>query len=268
MKIGIYALGLIGGSILKALRDEELFVVTRNQETLKALGDYNLNASTGADILKDCEVVFVCTPMRNTLEALKLLDNVVRPETIVADVSSLKEFVMKDVHPYKFIGSHPMAGTENSGFDSSFAELFRGAKWVICPSSNVNDSDVEKFTNLIKKTGASPVFMDAAKHDCAAALISHMPMLLSQALMDCTKGNSDALTLAASGFRDMTRLSLSNIDMASDMLRMNQGYILEALDALKSSVEGLISEGYEQKVKLISERRKALYDEKGKNIYN
>ena len=126
MNIGIISLGLIGGSILKALAgfDYAIYAVTRNKQTIEAAKKYTNNISDNINTLSDCDVVFIASPINKTIEMLDKLENIVKPECIVLDCASVKEFVMQKKRPYKFIGSHPMAGTENNGFDASFKELF------------------------------------------------------------------------------------------------------------------------------------------------
>jgi len=250
MKIGILALGLIGGSLYKALEGKgyELVPCSRSVEF----------ASSDINVLKDCEVVFVCTPMNKTMETLDRLENVVDENCIVLDVCSLKSFVMEKKRPYKFIGSHPMAGTENSGFEASFKELFEGAVWVLTEHN-------EKVEKIIKDVGARVVVAPAKEHDEAVALISHMPMLVSQALFDSIKDNELAKTLASSGFRDMTRLAMTNEEMASDMVYMNAQNIENALNKLYSSIKNLKTNNYDEKIKFIAQKRKKMYDGNGKN---
>ena len=115
-KIGIIGLGLIGGSILKALSKQafELFVVSKSLETIGKAKEYSKNVSNSLEILKNCEIVFVCTPMNKTLGILDELEIVLDSKTIVSDVCSLKQFVCTKKRPYQFIPSHPMAGTEFS----------------------------------------------------------------------------------------------------------------------------------------------------------
>ncbi len=268
MNIGIYSLGLIGGSLLKALSDEKLFAVSQNSDTLHSIDKMGITCSSDISILSNCDIVFVCSSMEHTPSVLKELDSVLLPDTIVADVCSLKSFVMKDVHPYKFIGTHPMAGTEKSGFNASFPQLFQGAKWVITPSDNVSSEDVELLVSIIEKTGAKPIFMSPQEHDESAALISHMPLIVAQGLMKSVLGNVSALNLAASGFRDMTRLAMSNTSMASDMLKYNRENILNSLNLLRNSIDELLSADYEEQIQDLSNARASLYDSDGKNSYN
>lgn len=269
MKIGIIGLGLIGGSILKSLanKDYELYAVTRNQSTISAAKEYCKEISSSYEILKDCEIIFVAVPMSNVLETLDKIEGIVSQNTIVTDVSSLKSFVMNKKYSYNFIGSHPMAGTENVGFEHSFAELFDGAKWVLTPHKETSKEIINKLENIILQTGANIVYADAVEHDKAVAKISHMPMLLAQALYKSVENDSLALTLAASGFRDMTRLAMSNIDMACDMVELNKENIEMALNIVNNSVLDL-KEDYRVKIAQIRENRSKMYDKNGKNIYS
>ena len=264
MKIGIYSLGLIGGSLLKVLFNKgyELYAVTRNQQTIEAAKTYTNNVSSDINTLKQCEVVFVCSPMSKTMAVLDELEGVVSSNTIVADVCSLKEFVMKKPRPYVFIGSHPMAGTENSGFNASFEELFVDAKWVLTPSEKVSQTDIEKLVNIIETTGAKTLIATPV------ALISHMPMLVAQALVKTAMPDSLAVKLASSGFRDTTRLALSNIDMATDMIELNNDNIKEALNALVNNADVLLNSDYQDSIKYIKDFRSAMYNSNGKNISN
>ena len=205
MKIGIIGLGLIGGSLFKDLRKNyDVIAVSKSQNGENIYKTY--------DVLKDRDLVFVCTPMNKTLSVLDELEGILSPETVVTDVCSLKKFVCQKQRPYKFIPSHPMAGTEHKGFENSFEGLFKGAKWVITGEEN------PLLTEIINFVGAKPVFTTAEKHDEAVAMISHMPMVIAQGLMLCAKDNPLALEIASSGFRDMTRLALSNEEMACDMV--------------------------------------------------
>lgn len=270
MKIGIISLGLIGGSLLKALsgKGSEIYVVTRNPATLESAKNYTQNVSSDINLVKECEVVFVCSPMSKTLQILDELESIVSETTIVADVASLKEFVMKKERPYIFIGSHPMAGTENSGFDSSFDTLFNSAKWVVTPSAKAKKEDIEKIVSVIRQTGAHPLFADAKEHDKAAALISHMPMIISQALVKTAMPDSLAVKLASSGFRDTTRLALSNTEMAQDMVQMNSKNISEALIELVECAKNLLDDSYYTEINSIKRFRQNMYDSDGKNNSN
>ena len=252
MKIGVIGLGLIGGSLFKALRCKyDLIGVSSSVKEKNVSADY--------EALKDCALVFVCTPMNATLEVLDKLETILRPETIVADVCSLKGFVSKKEYSYKFIPSHPMAGTEHSGWDNSFPELFQGAKWVITPLGGKIIDEQDVLEKVIESIGAKVIITTPEEHDKAVALISHMPMVVAQAFCENIKDNKLAQELASSGFRDTTRLALSNLQMANDMVEMNRENISDALCSLQECLQGLIGDIYPEKAQVIKEFRKGLY---------
>ncbi|MFI3300140.1 MAG: prephenate dehydrogenase/arogenate dehydrogenase family protein [Candidatus Gastranaerophilales bacterium] len=251
VKIGVVGLGLIGGSIFKSLNElgENVIGVSNSQTGDGIFSSY--------DELKSCDVVFVCSAMNKTLEILDELENVLSPETVVTDVCSLKEFVCKRARTYKFIPSHPMAGTEHSGFDNSFAGLFDGAKWVLTPE--FGEDGIEILQDLIEKMGAEAVLTDAKSHDEAVAMISHMPMVIAQGLMLASKNNPLALEIASSGFRDMTRLALSNEEMACDMVSMNAGNIENSILGLYKSMGELMKGDYPEIIADLKNIRKNMF---------
>lgn len=266
MKIGIVGLGLIGGSILKALKGKyELYCVSKSPETIEKALQYTNNASKDYSILKSCNVVFVAIPISSTLETLDKLENIVSQDCIVTDTASVKMFVMEKQRPYKFIGSHPMAGTENSGFDSSFKELFEDAKWVITPNIDTEKNDIETLKNIIIEMKAKTIVANPFEHDEAVALISHMPMLVAQAIFKAAEKNELALKLASSGFRDMTRLAMSNLTMANDMMHYNSLNINHALTKMIESLT-LLDSNYAALIPEIKEKREKMYSKDSKNI--
>ena len=249
MKIGIIGLGLIGGSIFKDLKKlgYDVIGVSNSQTGENIFKDYS--------VLKDCEIVFVCSAMNKTLEILDRLESILPSQTVVTDVCSLKKFVCKKQRPYKFIPSHPMAGTEKKGFENSFEGMFKGAKWVITP---VFGED-ERLINIIKEFGAVPVITTPDEHDNAVALISHMPMLISQAIFKTAQDNELALNIASSGFRDMTRLAMSNEEMANDMITMNAENIQNAVLKLYKSIGDLTNSDYLEQIKEIKLNRQKMF---------
>lgn len=286
MKIGIIGLGLIGGSLFKDLRKKyDVIAVSKSQNGENIYKTY--------DVLKDRDLVFVCTPMNKTLSVLDELENILSPETVVTDVCSLKKFVCQKQRPYKFIPSHPMAGTEHKGFENSFEGLFKDASWVVTPSPRPLEQASEgckvkpypfiasavigereefvneqsEFTNsgegllleVINFLGAKPVFTTAEKHDEAVALISHMPMVIAQGLMLTAKDNPLALEIASSGFRDMTRLALSNEEMACDMVSMNSQNIEQAILKLYKSVGELTNGDYPKTIAEVKNIRSKMF---------
>ena len=257
MKIGVVGLGLIGGSTFKKLKalNHDVVGISNSQNGKDQNITNNINALT------DCEIVFVATPMNKTIEKLREIEKVVKPDTVVTDCCSLKEFLENETFNFKFIPSHPMAGTEFQGYENSFEDLFIGAKWVITP---INDTSTKTLENIIKQLGAMPIITTPKEHDKAVALISHMPMVLAQALMENVKENNLAQKLASSGFRDMTRLALSNTEMANDMVNLNHKNTQESILKLYSVLGDLIKD-YPNKIEEINFSREKMYKD-GKNV--
>ena len=252
-KIGVIGLGLIGGSIFKELINlgYDVIGISNSQNGSNISKDY--------DKLKDCNIIFVCSAMNKTPEILDKLENIIPSNTIVTDVCSLKQFVTEKKHPYVFIPSHPMAGTEHKGFENSFIGMFKNATWVLTPFKDTKKEDIEKLVNLIEIMGAKPLFTTPDKHDEAAAMISHMPMLIAQAIFLAASDSELALNMASSGFRDMTRLALSNEEMATDMINMNHKNIQTAVLKLYKAVGDLTSGDYSMLISEIKQKRSLMY---------
>lgn len=249
MKIGIIGLGLIGGSIFKDLRKlhYDVIAVSNSQNGENIYKDYN--------VLKECNLVFVCTPMNKTLKVLDELEKILSQETVVTDVCSLKTFVSQKERPYKFIPSHPMAGTEKKGYENSVEGLFNGATWVITPIWGKS----EELIQIIKKLGANPIITTPEKHDEAAALISHMPMVIAQAIFKNAQDNKLAMQMASSGFRDMTRLAMSNTEMANDMVQMNSENIQNSILKLYKTIGDLTNSNYLEQITEIKSKRQSMF---------
>lgn len=254
MKIGIIGLGLIGGSIFKNLlegKKHDVIGISRSVNEFNVTKDYNN--------LKGCDLVFVCTPMNVTLEILDKLNDILDEKTVVTDVCSLKEFVSKKSYKYKFIPSHPMAGTEHQGWDYAFPDLFEGAVWAVTPKNDTDMKDFELLKSVIAELGAETVLTTPQEHDKAVALISHAPMLVAQALCKNIEDNELAQKLAASGFRDTTRLAMSNVEMANDMVVMNKENIKDVVTMLNSNIEKLFGSDYKSEAQEIKKFRENMY---------
>ena len=262
LKIAIIGLGLIGGSILKSLGESDWEIAAVSKSSYDKAKSYTPYASDMIEDVRGADVVFVCTPMNEAKNTLKRLESIVSPKCIVCDVCSLKGF-LEGGYKFNYIGTHPMAGTEESGFDASKDDLFLGAKWVITKHNAI-------LEEIIKFMGATPVLMDAKTHDFAAAQISHLPMLLSFALFDSVESD-EAKTIAASGFRDTTRLALTNEVLAGDMLKLNKKNIDKSLDLFIKELNYLKNLKDDERIKVlknISQKRAQMYDKKGKNKFN
>ena len=185
-------------------------------------------------------LVFVCTPIP---ELPGLVSEILRlaPDAIVTDVGSVKTRVMSGVdttadpaHLDRFIGGHPMGGSERSGPDYASASVLDGVVWVLSPAPGVPEATVARLATWVEKIGARPVPMDPERHDRLVAVVSHLPQVASTALMGLAAaeeaGEPEILLLAAGGFRDLTRLAASSPHLWSDILLANGDAIARAID--------------------------------------
>lgn len=258
MKISVVGLGLIGGSIFKDLKrlGYECVGISQSQQGIDGVySDYKH--------IENSDLVFVCKEMSKTLETLNAIEPYLNENTIVTDVCSLKEFLSHEEYKFNFIPSHPMAGTEFSGWDNALEGLFKDAKWVITPLKK--DYAPCLLEEVIKQLGAEVVYTTPDKHDKAVAMISHTPMVIAQALFKMCEGDELALKLASSGFRDMTRLALSSIDMAEDMVSMNSKNIQDCILKFYATMGELTKENYREQITEIKSQRNKMYKD-GKNV--
>ncbi len=273
-KIAVIGLGLIGTSLLKALQNKgyELYGISRNPDTIKKALEQNLvsKASSDLELIRSADVIFIATPIETIIKTIDSIKPNINRDTIVADLAGVKGFVLDYIHNLdtrlNFIGLHPMAGTENKGFDSAVEGLFEDSKWAVVPSNFAKRESIDFIVNLIRQIGATPVFTDAKSHDRAVAMISHLPLILAQSLF---MSASDKLekNLAASGFRDMTRLAMTNSDIAHDMVKFNKANILECLTELDFTAKNLLKNYQNTDIEKIAVQRRKMYSEEGKNLY-
>ena len=285
-KIAVIGLGLIGGSILKGLQGKgyELLGIARREETINQALEEKLivKGSTKLEICSEADIVFICTPISKVIDTINKLSSIIKPDAIITDVASLKGDIMNHVnktHPsMKFIGGHPLAGTEHKGLEASLAELFVDARWVLTPPNVILKEDIQTLNAIIEQLGAKIITADPVQHDKAVALISHMPLLLSQGLFGMVDTHPNmqlselSMKLASSGFRDMTRLAATNPELAKDMLCENKTNVIEAVKELQeylSRPEKKLVEDEETFVKITEKlacSRKKMYSSDGKNL--
>ena len=247
MRISIIGLGLVGGSIGLALKRTnwegvELIGYTRRQEAasraleLKAVDSIETSLKAAVE---GTDLVVIATPVMVIKEILQHIAPNIRSQCVITDTASTKSQVMEwakiSLPPeVSFIGGHPMAGKEASGIESAEAELFHGCTYCLCPSPNATPEAVHMATILVERIGAKPLLIDAWEHDNLVAGTSHLPILLSAALVSATTNNPSwprMSPLAASGYRDLTRLASGNPKMNSDICLTNQEPIVHWIDA-------------------------------------
>jgi prephenate dehydrogenase len=244
-RVAVIGTGLIGTSIaMAALRGGDEVVAFDRDPVVLGRAVARAPGMIAADGLAACvrsaTLTFVCAPVEAVaaaaLEALGAGGT-----SIVTDVASVKSRVTLDVERgstpeqrSRFIGGHPLGGSERSGPEAASPSILDGAVWVLTPGVGADPAAVERLARWIERVGARPVAMDAARHDRLVAFVSHLPQIASTALMAVAAGEEagepDILLLAAGGFRDLTRLASSNPRLWSEILLANREAITDAID--------------------------------------
>ena len=248
MNIGIVGLGLIGGSIgLKLQRlNHTIYGVTNNNfNKIKAIERNLANiVSCDLDILKECSLIILALPIKDLIHPSKDLISAIPKDAIVTDVGSIKEPIIstwEKIHPL-FIGSHPMAGTEEKGVESGFESLLENAKWIITPTSQTNSNSLKTLSNLITSMQCEICKASPKEHDEAVSLISHLPIFVASSLIKTANADKNKslldLTqrLAATGYADTTRVGGGNPNLGLDLAINNQTNILKAIKDFKKNI--------------------------------
>ena len=248
MNIGIVGLGLIGGSIglkLQTLNHTIYGVTNNNVNEKKAIKNKLANiVSCDFGILKECSLIILALPIKDLIHPSNELISKIPKKAIVTDVGSIKEPIIntwEKIHPL-FIGSHPMAGTEQKGVDSGFESLLDNAKWIITPTSKTNLDAINILGNLITSMGCKIFKASPKEHDEAVSLISHLPIFVASSLIKTAykEQNKSLLdltqNLAATGFSDTTRVGGGNPMLGLDLATNNQENILNAIKDFKNNI--------------------------------
>jgi len=257
MNIGIVGLGLIGGSIglkLQTLNHHIYGVTNSNFNKRKALERKLANVvSCDLSILKECSIIILALPIQDLIHPSEELISSIPKDAIVTDVGSIKEPIIntwEKIHPL-FIGSHPMAGTEEKGVDSGFEGLLEKAKWIITPTSRTNSKAINTLINLLNSMKCEVCEASPKEHDEAVSLISHLPIFVASSLIQTanTEKTKTLLNLtqkiAATGYADTTRVGGGNPNLGLDLARNNQTNLLNAIKEFKNNlneVEALIKD--------------------------
>ena len=247
--IGIVGLGLIGGSLgldLQALGFEVHGLVHKSTTAEKARKrGLSQVISTDPKILSNCDLIILALPLDQLLEPSQPLIDALPKSAVITDVGSVKEPVLKvwtKLHK-RFVASHPMAGNANSGVEAGQKGLFKNRPWIATPDIDTNSEALEKVRQLALALGSQWITAEADMHDQSVALISHLPVIVSAALLR-TLGNERnpsllalARQLASSGFADTTRIGGGNPKLGTAMMANNSSAILRALTSYRWSLE-------------------------------
>ena len=245
--ITLIGIGLIGSSIARAIKKrnklaKNLTLTDVNAEVRENAGEIGLGDHIVDDLevaVKDADCVILCTPIGNYAEIMKKISIHLKPGCIVSDVGSVKRAPIADMSPHipddvHFVPGHPIAGTEQSGPESGFAELFEGRYWLLTPNPETERSAIKRMRSLFEGIGAMVEEMDPDYHDKVLAITSHLPHLIAYTIVGTAddledQTQADVIRFSASGFRDFTRIAGSNPIMWRDIFLNNREAVLEML---------------------------------------
>jgi prephenate dehydrogenase len=268
-RVAIIGLGLMGGSLAMALMERslcrEVVGVARRDETVRqatARGAVHRATTDLADGVAGADVIVLATPVRTILRQIRELAAMPLGPCLLLDLGSTKGDIVMAMEDLPFqvqpVAAHPMCGKETAGLASADPTLYEGAPWVLIPLPRTSTGALSLARELAVAVGARPLVLDADRHDRLVAAISHLPYMLAVALMSVAAeiGEEDDLVwdLAASGFRDTSRLAASNVTMMLDILLTNQaavGDVLHQVSTHLANLAGLLAAGNEDDLRAL-----------------
>lgn len=240
-RAAVVGTGLIGGSLGLALRRAGWHVSGSDRDEERAARALELGALDAVGPDPTAEITFIATPVRAVAEVAR--EALATTQGVVTDVGSVKGPIVRALSHPRFIGSHPMAGSEQEGVEGADADLFAGAVWVLTPTSVTDDSSYALLRSVIRALGADVVALEPEHHDALVAVVSHVPHLTAASLMHLASERSSEhralLRLAAGGFRDMTRIAAGHPGIWPDICAENRDAIVEVLDGLVGSLQAV-----------------------------
>jgi len=245
-RLAVIGVGLIGGSLARVLRERgavgEVVGIGRGEANLQrgvelgVLDRYSLDAREG---VRGADLVFVATPVCSIPAVVAQIAPYLSPGAVVTDGGSVKEYVVEACEPLMprgtfFVGGHPIAGTEHSGVEASFATLYQGKRCIVTPTERTDPAALAKVVEIWKLAGSTVPLMDPVQHDRVVAAISHLPHMVAYSLVNAVDGydrfGGELLSFSAGGFRDFTRIASSDPVMWRDIALTNRDAILETMD--------------------------------------
>ncbi|MBX9453776.1 MAG: prephenate/arogenate dehydrogenase family protein [Mesorhizobium sp.] len=255
-RIALIGIGLIGSSLARKIRQEnlagEIVISTRSQETLARAAELGLGdryLSDPAEAVVEADLVIVSVPVGSSGAVAELIASSLKTGAIVTDVGSTKASVIAQMQPHMpehvhFIPGHPLAGTEKSGPDAGFAELFENRWCILTPLEGTDEAAVERLAAFWRGCGSNIDTMDPQHHDMVLAMVSHLPHIIAYNIVGTaddleTVTKSEVIKYSASGFRDFTRLAASDPTMWRDVCLHNKDAILEMLSRFSEDLASL-----------------------------
>jgi len=254
-RMAIVGVGLIGGSLAKAVKEKklvgEVLGVGRSEERLESarkLGIIDRYSGRMNELLGEADLVVVAGPVGVIVDLVREIIPFLKKGTIITDVGSVKKKIVEEVEAFipgslYFVGGHPIAGTENSGFEASFSTLFEGRKCIITPVSTTDSHALERVKELWTQVGSVVACMDSEEHDEVFAAVSHLPHIVAYSMVNSllkAKGfEKNIFSFSAGGFKDFTRIAASDPVMWKDIALMNKDKLLSAIKLFQEYLEEL-----------------------------
>ena len=264
MNIGIIGLGLMGGSLAKAVKRygiaNKVYGFTNSEKNKKDILDLNLvDELVDLETLKKVsDVIILAIPVDAIISMFPNFLNIDENTTII-DMGSTKEYIVKNIPKEirkNFVAAHPMTGTEKSGPKAAIDDLYEGKTVVLCDLEDNIEIHINRAYEIFQAIGMRIVVMDSSKHDIHACYMSHLPHLISFSLANTVMGHEDPksiIALAAGGFKDMSRIAKSSPIMWSDIFKQNRKNLLASMDLFE---------------KHLKDARKLIEDENYENLQN
>jgi prephenate dehydrogenase len=242
--LGIIGVGLIGGSVGLAAGDSgwEVVGVDTPEVLENAARRGAIHRASTLKEVREADLVVLAAPISKVTD---LVEDLTPTNALITDVASAKSAIVRRAESLKlrFVGGHPMAGSQLSGVANASSNLFEGARYFLTPTSHTDPEDYREVAGFVRKLGALPTAVDPEKHDLLMAALSHLPHLMAAALLKVASDISpEALSFAGPSFRDLTRVGASNPELWSDILAENAPALGEALGAFAGAMAQLGSE--------------------------
>ena len=255
-KVCIIGCGLIGSSIARAIKKNNLSskIVSSNRSDLanKKVIELKIVDDSSSDTKKmteESDLIIIATPLSSYGEVISKIKNSLKDGAILTDVGSVKENIISLIEKniptnVSWISSHPIAGTEESGPEAGFSELFKNRWCILTPSKKAKDTDIKLLETFSKKMGSKVDIMEAKQHDYILSITSHIPHLIAYNIVNTTlnvqdKKESDVIKYSAGGFRDFTRIAASNPIMWRDVFIQNKKNTSKMIDNFIANLEDL-----------------------------
>jgi cyclohexadieny/prephenate dehydrogenase len=255
-RIALIGIGLIGSSIARCIKRDGLAnhvsVSARSQKSLDTAIELNFADSATLDqkdSVKNADLIIICSPVGTYSDIIQNIKSNLKLGAIITDVGSVKQAVIRDLEPHipegvHLVPAHPVAGTERSGPEAGFPELFDDRWCIITPTSQTDKKSIDQVTGFWKSLGSNIEIMEPKHHDLVMAMTSHLPHLIAYTIVGTATDLEKSLTnevikFSAGGFRDFTRIAASDPTMWRDVFLNNRDAVLEMLQRFSEDITAL-----------------------------